>query len=440
VSEEFFKELQEELRRVEEEVEREYAQASFSEEHVERYLASAGLSRVHLLDFTLPSVDLKSKTIKLEGLKREERRREMDVEDLRRIGTLRDSFYRTLHDYGAFKIGNRYWGILPGQEAELFKELNTILDEMNKIIGKYGFKPRKLKTIEIYAPRAWVREQILENIQELKVKLEDKIELLKELEKEKRKASWVKSKISKIKRQLNVLLGELRKLEEEEKRRAAEYVEVEEEQEEAPQQLPDYSNNKHVPVKAVFSEPLPVVNSKKTRTDIKVYVGLYPYQSGSGRVYLAARKGPTTVRLIDYEKLVGTAPEGAIVYLYHVSGTHRNVYHRFSEYFMVKRGAKTKAKILDIESGDEIEVELENLVPLEKLSPEKRAEVEAEIRNRGWLPSMYDDSVMLYYHWVVRPREARRVERLGDLAPKPIAVGKPESEEEKAKQYVDLDL
>lgn len=90
-----------------------------------------------------------------------------------------------------------------------------------------------------------------------------------------------------------------------------------------------------------------------------------------------------------------TAPEGAIVYLCIDHGSRKYSRARFEGFFVVKNNESGEVK------EGEITVTYKNLKPLQKLSDEQLAEIEAEIINKyNALPSRFDPVRSLYYYWL----------------------------------------
>ena len=214
--EEFTRSLQEELERVEEEVKKKYESKEFQEkleEYVKRYISSAGLSKVLLVEFHLPSVDLRSKIVSVEeGGRKVVRVRGLDKKDLKKIASLRTIFFRNLRITGAFKIGERTWAILPGYERELVAKTNAILKELNEILKKYGFPPRTVDLVEMYAPIAWVVKKLSDTIREYQLDLQEVVRELENEELEEKKRKLLASKASLLKRILKSLERQLREL------------------------------------------------------------------------------------------------------------------------------------------------------------------------------------------------------------------------------------
>jgi hypothetical protein len=142
-----------------------------------------------------------------------------------------------------------------------------------------------------------------------------------------------------------------------------------------------------------LSSGLPICNEKCTETNKVAFVGLHLVKGKhNGKFYLAAKK----------QYLKGWAwalPKGAIVFIYHQTGTWKNVYHKYKQYFMVVEGEYEGILIDEKDEKGNIEYKTVNLKPIEMLDEKKLAEVEAEIRNNGWLPSQFDPVRILYYYW-----------------------------------------
>jgi len=138
---------------------------------------------------------------------------------------------------------------------------------------------------------------------------------------------------------------------------------------------------------------LPICNDKCTETDRVAFVGLHLVRGKqNGKLYLAAKK----------QYLRGWAwalPKGAIVFIYHQTGTWKNVYHKYKQYFMVVEGEYKGILVDEKDEKGNIEYKTVNLKPIEMLDEKKLAEIEAEIMNNGWLPSQFDPVRILYYYW-----------------------------------------
>jgi hypothetical protein len=146
-----------------------------------------------------------------------------------------------------------------------------------------------------------------------------------------------------------------------------------------------------------LAEQLPVANSKCTRTEKIAYLGFRLVDGQKGK-YLAAKKK-------DWLNGWSWAlPRGAIVHLIHSTGTWKNRYHEYVQFFVVVEGRWEG--VLQDEVRDRVQGPLDikfvaiNLKPIGRLSEKEGAEAEAEIRNAGYLPSMYDPVKLLWHYWI----------------------------------------
>jgi hypothetical protein len=159
--------------------------------------------------------------------------------------------------------------------------------------------------------------------------------------------------------------------------------------------LIDVSRNTILPVRIEYIDQLPLANDKATRREFIVYTGLTEYVSPrSGRKYLVAEK------MRDYE---GVAPRGALVHFQYYTGSHRNIYNMYDQWFVVEEGVHEYVlkDLTDNESKKrDVRVKLVNLRPVSEIDKAIKSEVRAEIMNRGLLPSEYDPVETLYYYWV----------------------------------------
>jgi len=142
----------------------------------------------------------------------------------------------------------------------------------------------------------------------------------------------------------------------------------------------------------------PVRNPRHTSTEVKVYTSLVVIEKG-GKRYLATRKR-------QLSSLVFSAPVGAIVSIEHQTGSRHILDHAYLKFFVVTDG-QYEVVLKDRASSlrEDLKCTTINLRPLEELGELELAEAEAEIRNRGLLPSLYDP-VKALWHWWVKMRVA----------------------------------
>jgi len=142
-----------------------------------------------------------------------------------------------------------------------------------------------------------------------------------------------------------------------------------------------------------LSSGLPIDNIKCTQTEKVAFIGLHLVKGRhNGKLYLAAKK----------QYLKGWAwalPKGSIVFIYHQTGSWKNVYHKYKQYFMVVEGEYKGILVDEKDEKGNIEYKTVNLKPIEMLDEKKLAEIEAEIMNNGWFPSQFDPVRILYYYW-----------------------------------------
>lgn len=142
-----------------------------------------------------------------------------------------------------------------------------------------------------------------------------------------------------------------------------------------------------------------VYQGKLKEDEVTIFYGLEVKQYRSGAFLIAKKR--TVYSHVD------VAPIGAIVRYVYRRGPSKHDYYYFRKYFLVAPG---KYKVsLDIK-GQNVEVEVENLMPLPEPSERDIAEAKAEIRNRGWKLSEYDPVERLYWYWMMR-REVEEVEK-----------------------------
>jgi|GEM_PF-6268381 len=457
-------ELERERERIRREVEREYGGREAGrkiEEFVRRYLASSGLNKVLLIDFMLPSADLKSRLRVTEGGKVVTKIRQFEKGDIERVSTLRSRFYQILRSNGAFKIGEKTWAILPGFEGKLVKQANEKLEELNRIIGKYGFPPRRLDLIEIYTPTKWVMKKLAENIAEYEASIRDIQEKLKNKEIEEREKRLLANKLSKLARILDSLKRQYEQLEKLEKERASKYLRLEtgEKEKGVTAETAKREEGKTVEEKKenvlyeVKGEYVPIVLSVEGLPSgvkdrwITVYTGLKTKKYKKG-TWLVADKRHITYKMKN-GRLVDNLREGSIVRLYYVAGSRRHDTNKYDEFFIVKKGVKSRVTLKDLIDDHDITVELENLEKLPKLTRKEYNELEAWLKNRGLKPSLYDPVVSLYDYWIRKKlgeqaKQAKQApateERLGEVRPEELQPIKFEAgkQEEKAARYLRL--
>ena len=175
-------------------------------------------------------------------------------------------------------------------------------------------------------------------------------------------------------------------------------------------------NNRVVPILLDHSA-LPRANPKRTGTTVKIFTGLALYQGRKG-VYLVAK---------EWRRGASAAPVGAIVHFDYATGSWKNVYHRYTAFFLVAECGENTVTLHDSVRGVDAEVRVKNLVLLPTLGSEDRAWAEAEILNSGWRPSDYDPVRSLFCYWL-RDRVHERAARTA--APRVIAVTEEEVEPE----------
>ena len=184
--------------------------------------------------------------------------------------------------------------------------------------------------------------------------------------------------------------------------------------------------NKVVPVLLDYSS-LPKANPKRTGTTVKIFTGLALYQGRKG-VYLVAK---------EWRRGMSAAPVGAIVHFDYATGSWKNVYHRYTAFFLVAECGENTVTLHDSVRGVDAEVRVKNLVLLPALGSEDRAWAEAEILNNGWRPSDYDPVRSLYCYWLrdkVHERAAAprvtTVTTTTEEAEEELAVEEPEEAEQ----------
>jgi hypothetical protein len=176
-------------------------------------------------------------------------------------------------------------------------------------------------------------------------------------------------------------------------------------------------NNEHLTCSIEFSPELPVVNPKYTVYDVTAYLGFKTVEGHTGKRYLA------TVKRECHGKAFAL-PKGAIVHLLYSTGTKKITYHRYVQFFLVVEG-RYEGELLDLEGEQcaEGKVNLKfvaiNLKPIESPDEKSLVEAEAEIRNHGWLPSIYDPVRLLWHYWV----KAKIVQQAPQPSPSPATAG-----------------
>ena len=147
------------------------------------------------------------------------------------------------------------------------------------------------------------------------------------------------------------------------------------------------AGGKFVPCK--LDMDLYIFNPKVTTKRITVYTGLRVKQFK--KKYLIADKEDVSESF--------TAPEGSIVHVHYRTGSHSNVKHAFSLFFLVEEGATVTLTVED--RGEESRIETRNLRLLQKPDEDTLTNIEAEILNKyGAKPSQYDPVLHLYYFWI----------------------------------------
>jgi hypothetical protein len=154
-------------------------------------------------------------------------------------------------------------------------------------------------------------------------------------------------------------------------------------------------NNEYLTCSIEFSPELPVVNPKYTTYGMTAYLGFKTVEGHIGR-YLATVKRECRGKAFPL-------PRGAIVHFVYSTGTRKITYHKYVQFFLVVEG-QYEGEILDLEGEGEGKVNLKfvatNMKPIESPDEKTLAEAEAEIRNRGLRPSIYDPVRLLWHYWV----------------------------------------
>ncbi|MEM1929971.1 MAG: hypothetical protein QXH81_08395 [Thermofilaceae archaeon] len=163
--------------------------------------------------------------------------------------------------------------------------------------------------------------------------------------------------------------------------------------------------NEYIPVS--FSGRFPVINPKVTHARFTVYTGLAVEEFESKKKYIVGVKGrgggwggKGFDGNIHYS---APLPRGAIVAFTYTTGTHSNLYHSYTAFFVVTEGERDVT--LKDEEGrqgkEDVAVHVKNLKPLDRLTPEEIARIEADFANKyNAKPSKYDPSALLYHYWV----------------------------------------
>jgi len=159
-------------------------------------------------------------------------------------------------------------------------------------------------------------------------------------------------------------------------------------------------SGKFLPASIEALDEFPVFNYKLTRASYTVYTALKLYHGKKG-IYLIAEKKEEEFRG-DFNSANFTAPEGSLVFFYYTTASHSKVKHRYRKWFVVKSSEATELVLEDEEGDVNVRVRVKNLEPIKMLSKEKVVELDAIIRNQGWLPSEYDPVHTLYYYWLIQ--------------------------------------
>jgi hypothetical protein len=183
-------------------------------------------------------------------------------------------------------------------------------------------------------------------------------------------------------------------------------------------QVPLFSveNNEHLTCSIEFSRELPVVNPKYTVYDVVAYLGFKTVEGHTGKRYLATVKK-------DCHGKAFALPRGAIVHFVYATGTKSTTYHKYVQFFIVTTG-RFEGELKDLcDGGADGKVNLKfvaiNLKPIESPDEKSLVEAEAEIRNHGWLPSIYDPVRLLWHYWV----KAKIVQQAPQPSPSPATAG-----------------
>ena len=146
---------------------------------------------------------------------------------------------------------------------------------------------------------------------------------------------------------------------------------------------------------------LPVVNRKATQTKVVVATSVRESEF-KGRRYLWPVCGGCKARVENGDVTV-IAPEGALVWISHYTGTHRRTMYRVGVIARVREGAGVK-ELTNFKTGEKVEAEGENLEILAEFDWTDEDKAEAELKAAGYaLP--YDpwkqlDSIAA---WMIKP-------------------------------------
>ncbi|MEM4454841.1 MAG: hypothetical protein QXT28_09040 [Thermofilaceae archaeon] len=138
---------------------------------------------------------------------------------------------------------------------------------------------------------------------------------------------------------------------------------------------------------------------RRSLVEARAFVALLAVERGR-RVFLVAEK-ERLERVVDGEGRVavsGWLPEGAVVQFYYET-VRLNKAFVSGAFFRVAWGCKGRVALRDERSGEAFELEVENLEPLERLTSEEYAEIDAAIR-REFEPSKYDPVHLLWKAWM----------------------------------------
>lgn len=162
----------------------------------------------------------------------------------------------------------------------------------------------------------------------------------------------------------------------------------------------DVSNNKTLACTIIMNE-LPIVNHKCTESTITIYTALALKQYDSHKYLIAKKK---TIGLKKENSFI--ANEFAIVRLFHCTGSWNNTYTKYVKYFLVRTAGEQEVEINDLAKQQiHTKAKIKNLIPLEPISMEKHAEVEAFLVNKyNCKMSTYDDVVLLYHYFTEKCR------------------------------------
>jgi len=146
-------------------------------------------------------------------------------------------------------------------------------------------------------------------------------------------------------------------------------------------------------------------NPRATDIRIKIYSGLTAKQYRKKYLiaeYRTVKDRDYTVEKTDEDHVkldvISTAMEKEILKLYYRTGSHKHADVEITVFFIVVKGDREASIVYRDET---IVFSLTNLQLLGKtLTRAQLAEVEAELINRGWLPSEYEPVRTLYFYWV----------------------------------------